>query len=200
MITGAGNYDGILTITFKIVPSKVKLRNKKITQKEKSITLVWFKNLNADGYYIYQYKKGKYQRIKSFKSYRTTCTVSKLKAGTGYKFKIVPYKVIDGKIYEGESQILTTATRTKAVKVRAKKKGKKVKLSWKKVKGAKGYRISVSRKRKGKYKTVKRVTSKSFTCKLKKKGIYFIKVCGYIKIGKKFIYGTESRVKKIVVK
>lgn len=200
VITGAGNYDGILTVTFKIVPSKVKLRNKKITQKEKSITLVWFKNLNADGYYIYQYKKGKYQRIKSFKSYRTTCTVSKLKAGTGYKFKIVPYKVIDGKIYEGESQILTTATRTKAVKVRAKKKGKKVKLSWKKVKGAKGYRISVSRKRKGKYKTVKRVTSKSFTCKLKKKGTYFIKVCGYMKIGKKFIYGTESRVKKIVVK
>lgn len=199
-ITGAGKYDGILTTSFKIVPQKVEVRSKKITQSNQSITLVWKKNLNADGYYIYQYKNGKYKKLKSLKSYNTTYKVSKLKAGTVYKFKIVPYKVIDGSIYEGQQQIVSTATKTKAVKVKAKIKGKKVKFSWRKVKGASGYDVLVCKKKKGKYKKIKRVTSKKYTYQFKKKGTYYVKVRGYIKIGKKVVYGNTSKVKKVVVK
>lgn len=200
IITGAGKYDGILKTSFKIVPSKVEIRNKKITQSEKSISLVWKKNLNADGYFIYQYTKGKYKKIKSLKSYHTTCKISKLKAGTKYKFKIVPYKVIDGKTYEGESRIVSRATQTKAVKIRTRKKGRKVKILWKKVRGADGYKVCVSKKRKGKYKAVKKVASKTFTYRFKKKGTYHIKVYSYIKIGKQLIYGKSSHAKRIVVK
>lgn len=199
-ITGAGKYDGMLTTTFKIVPQKVEIRSKKITQTRTSISLVWKKNLNADGYYIYQYKNGKYKKIKNLKSYYTTCKIKKLKAGTIYKFRIVPYKNIDGKVYEGGKKLIITATKTKAVKIKEKKNGRKVKFSWKKVKGATGYEISVSKKRKGKYKKIKRVTSKKYTYKFKKKGTYFIKITGYIKIGKTLLYGNGSKIKKVVVK
>lgn len=199
-ITGAGKYDGIITTTFKIVPQKVEIRSKKITQGKKYITLVWKKNLNADGYYIYQYKSGKYRKIKSLKSFYTTYKVSKLKAGCIYKFRIVPYKVIDGKVYEGEKQAVTTATKTKAVNIKVKTNKKKVTFSWKKVKGANGYEISISKKKKGTYKKIKRVTSKKYTYKFQKKGTYFVKITGYIKIGKTLIYGNGSKAKKVVVK
>ena len=93
------------------------------------------------------------------------------------------------------------ATKTKAPKLTLKKKSGNIAISWKKVKGAKGYEIYVSNKKKGKYKKVKTLSSskKKYTYKVKKKGTYYIKVSGFIKTGGNTIIGSET-TKKIIMK
>ena len=82
--------------------------------------------------------------------------------------------------------------------VKAKPSGrKKVKVSWKKVKGAKGYQISVATKKKGKYKvklTVKGSSKKKATLKKMKSGkVYYMKVRAYQLSGKKKRAGSFNR-------
>ncbi len=100
-------------------------------------------------------------------------------------------------------------TSTKKVSVgkvklkKVKKAGaKKAKLTWKKVSGANGYQISMSKKKKGGYKVVKTVKKGSKkTCKvakLKKGKKYYFKVRAYKKVNGKTYYGKYS--KKIKVK
>lgn len=80
-----------------------------------------------------------------------------------------------------------------------KQKGNKAKLSWKKVKGADGYRIVYSTDKKLK-KSVKRVSTSKTSCTLKKLSRgkkYFVKVQAYKKDKKgKKVYGSYSAVKK----
>lgn len=201
-ITGMGDYDGVKNVTFKILPEAVK--NFTVSAQTKSaITLAWNKNYNAQGYYIYQYKNGKYVQIASLKPYYTSYKVSKLKAGTSYKFKICANTVIDGKTYTGKETGLTAATKVASTTLKAKKKNRKIKLSWKKVNGAKGYQIYQASKKKGKYKKIKSIasgTKKKCTYKVKKGGTYFIKIRAYSKINKKKVYGKFSKVIKIKVK
>lgn len=83
----------------------------------------------------------------------------------------------------------------KAVKAKASGK-KKVKVTWKKVKGAKGYQISTAKKKKGTYKvklTVKGASKKAATLKKMKKGKVYIKVRAYKLSGKKKIAGKYSK-------
>lgn len=88
--------------------------------------------------------------------------------------------------------------KVKGVSVK-KQKGNKAKLSWKKVKGADGYRIVYSTDKKLK-KSVKKASTSKTSCTLKKlsKGKkYYVKVQAYKKgkNGKK-VYGSYSAVKK----
>jgi hypothetical protein len=89
--------------------------------------------------------------------------------------------------------------------VKAKPSGrKKVKVSWKKVKGAKGYQISVATKKKGKYKvklTVKGSSKKKATLKKMKSGkVYYMKVRAYQLSGKKKRAGKYSKIVKVKVR
>lgn len=89
--------------------------------------------------------------------------------------------------------------------VKAKPSGrKKVKVSWKKVKGAKGYQISVAAKKKGKYKvklTAKGGSKKKATLKKLKSGkVYYIKVRAYQLSGKKKTAGKYSKIVKVKVR
>ncbi|MCI8409995.1 MAG: leucine-rich repeat protein [Lachnospiraceae bacterium] len=85
------------------------------------------------------------------------------------------------------------------------KKGKKIKVSWKKLGSVKGYRITVALNKKftsGK-KTlwVKKgtITSK-IVSKLKKSKTYYVKVEAYKLNGKKKVFGKPSAVKKVKIK
>ena len=75
----------------------------------------------------------------------------------------------------------------------------KVKVSWKKVSGASGYRIYRSTSKNGTYKKVKSITNGSkltwTNTKLKKKKTYYYKVRAYRKVDSKNIYGAYSAVK-----
>ncbi len=78
-----------------------------------------------------------------------------------------------------------------------------VKLSWKKVSGAKGYVIYRATKKNGpykKYKTINKGTTLSYTDKKLKAGTYYYKVAAFKTENKKQVFGSQSNaVKKKVL-
>ena len=82
--------------------------------------------------------------------------------------------------------------------------GKKVKLSWKKVNGASGYKVYRATKKNGKYtlvKTIKNAKTVKFTDKkVKKNKTYYYKVSAYKTIAKKVVKGAASSKIKVVIK
>lgn len=87
----------------------------------------------------------------------------------------------------------------KAVVKKSKKKKKTVKLTWKKVKKAAGYRIAISKKKKKGYKKLADTKKPTFTFK-RKKGVYYIKVTAYVKSGGRRLYGKAGRILRIKIK
>lgn len=81
---------------------------------------------------------------------------------------------------------------------------KKITVTWKKVKGAKGYQIRTSTKKKGKYSvklTVKGGSKTKATLKGMKSGkVYYIKVNAYKLSGKKKVAGKNSKIVKVKVR
>ena len=85
------------------------------------------------------------------------------------------------------------------------KKGKKIKVSWKKLGSVKGYRITVALNKKftsgKKILWVKKGTTTSkIVSKLKKGKTYYVKVEAYKLNGKKKVFGKPSAVKKVKIK
>lgn len=77
------------------------------------------------------------------------------------------------------------------------------KVSWKKVKKAKGYQIKVSNNKKfkkSKVVNIKKNTSKAKIKNLKTNTKYFVKVRAYTKVGKKKVYGKWSKFKSVKTK
>lgn len=89
------------------------------------------------------------------------------------------------------------------VKVKSMAK-KKIRITWKKVKGAKGYLISTATKKNGKYKlkaTIKGGSRKSATLKKMKSGkVYYVKLRAYQISGKKKVAGKYSKAMKVKVR
>ncbi|BBF44040.1 hypothetical protein lbkm_2728 [Lachnospiraceae bacterium KM106-2] len=74
-------------------------------------------------------------------------------------------------------------------------------ITYKKVRGAKGYQIYIAAKKNGKYRIAGTTFKVSYTInKLKSKSTYYVKVRGYKKVGKKVYYSTYSKSKKVKVK
>ncbi len=91
-------------------------------------------------------------------------------------------------------------------KVMSKKSGQ-LKVTWKKDAKAAGYKVMYSTDKKFKNKkatkivTVKKNKTVSKTFKRLKKGKkYYVKVCSYVKIGKKEVLGSYSKVKSVKIK
>ena len=80
-------------------------------------------------------------------------------------------------------------------------KGKKIKLSWKKIKGVKGYQVRYALS-KGKLKKakIKACKKNSYVIKKLKNKKYFVQVRAYKIVGKKKYYGAWSKVKSVKVK
>lgn len=99
-------------------------------------------------------------------------------------------------------------TKVKVAKVKSLKaknlSGKKVRVSWKKVNGASGYKVYRATKKNGKYtlvKTIKNAKTVKFTDKkVKKNKTYYYKVSAYKKVAKKVVKGTYSAKAKVRVK
>ncbi len=81
------------------------------------------------------------------------------------------------------------------------KKGRKLSLSWNKVKEAKGYRLQYAGNKKFKKKKSRLTKKTKYTIKkLKKKKTYYIRVRAYKVNSSKKVYARWSKVKKIKVK
>ena len=90
----------------------------------------------------------------------------------------------------------------KLLNIKSSKKGS-VKITWKKVKNAKGYVLELSTHKKFKKNTTKKKTAKSvYTInKLKSGKTYYVRVRAYkLNSKKQKVYGKYSSVKKIKIK
>ena len=163
-----------------------------------SIRLTWKKVKKADGYQVYRYNKStkKYQKVATVKT--NTYTDKKLKTATVYQYKVRAYRKSGKKTVTGKySNVIKAATSPqKVTAVKAKRVKSKVKLTWKKVKGADGYEIYRATSKKGKYqkiKTLKKGTIVSYTDGKAKKGkAYYYKVRAVKNAGKTSVKGTAS--------
>lgn len=171
------------------------------------VKLNWKKVSGASGYKVYQYnaKTKKYTEIATVKG--TSYTKSGLTTGTKYSYKVRAYKIVNKKnIYGSYSK--TVSARPALNKVAGVKtvniSGKSIKVTWKKVSGASGYKLYRSTKKNGSYKLVKTLkgskTVKYTNKKLKKGSTYFYKVRAYKTVGKKTVYGSYSSYRSAKVR
>lgn len=107
---------------------------------------------------------------------------------------------------EVEAKKSSKASAPKSVKVKIVKQTKTtgtVDVSWKKVKGAKGYQVTLSVKKGKKYKTIRSVktTKTKIRIKTKQKGKIYYQVKSYKKTKKgKFVYGKSSARKSFTLR
>lgn len=92
-----------------------------------------------------------------------------------------------------------TPTKVKVVVKKSKKKKKSVTVSWKKAANAKGYRITLSKKKNGKYKKVADTKKTKYTFK-KTKGTYYVKLTAYVVKSDKATFSKATKPIKFKVK
>lgn len=112
-ITGAGNYAGTKTATFKIKPKKAAVR-KATAQKNRKLKATWKRDSLATGYQVVvgtNAKVTKNKKVISVTRNKTTSkTFKKLKKGKRYYVKVRSYKKVDGKkLYGAYSKAKKTA-------------------------------------------------------------------------------------------
>ena len=201
-ITFKGKYTGTKKLTYTIAPKVTS----KVTasQTTTTITLKWNKVTGADGYRVYKYntKTKKYEKLKDVTG--TSLKISKLTAGTKYKYKVRAYTKDDGTIWGAYSAVFETATKAKTptLKVSSSKKGVAT-LSWTNVSGESGYQVYYSTKKDSGYKKVasyKTNVVKGSKSKLKSGQKYYFKVRAYKKTASGTVYSAWSAVKSVKVK
>lgn len=184
------------------------VKQKTVTKGLQQAKISWKKVSGVKGYQI------RYGTSKSFKSYKTvtvgSSTLSKTFTGLNkdktYYFKVRAYKV-DGdgnKIYGkfGSSKSVKPDGKVTSVTLKKPKK-QQLKVSWKKVPGAKGYQIRYATNKSFKNSKTVTVSSKYSTMTLSKLTggkRYYVKIRAYTKSGNKKVYGAYSTVKNLKVK
>ncbi|MBQ7117880.1 MAG: hypothetical protein IJN88_06690, partial [Clostridia bacterium] len=201
-VTFKGKYTGTKKLYFTIAPkatSKITA-----TQTTTTVTLKWNKVTGADGYRVYKYnsKTKKYEKLKDVT--KATLKISKLKAGTIYKYKVRAYTKDDGTIWGDYSKVFETATKCKTPKITklTTTKGKAT-VKWSNVSGESGYQVYYSTKKASGYKKVKSYkvnVVKGSKSKLKSGKKYYFKVRAYKKTASGTVYSAWSAVKSVKVK
>ncbi len=201
-VTFKGKYTGAKKLYFTIAPkatSKITA-----TQTTTTVTLKWNKVTGADGYRVYKYnsKTKKYEKLKDVT--KTTLKISKLKAGTIYKYKVRAYTKDDGTIWGDYSKVFETATKCKTPKITklTTTKGKAT-VKWSNVSGESGYQVYYSTKKDSGYKKVKSYkvnVVKGSKKKLKSGKKYYFKVRAYKKTASGTVYSAWSAVKSVKIK
>lgn len=106
-ITGKGNYEGVITKTFKIVPRKISITSLK-NRILRIVTINWNKDTSVRGYEIYRStsQNGTYSLVKTVtKNSTNRATFVAQKKGT-YYYKVRSYVTVNGvKIYGDFSDI-----------------------------------------------------------------------------------------------
>ena len=207
-----GEHTEVLVLQTQKAPETVipfnekKIQNFKINKNYTTkVKLTWTKEKEAQGYQIYQYKSKKWKRVATIKSGSTKSkTITKLKPGTSYKFRIRAYKKQNGMTIYTQYTTLKVMTKPSKVKVASVSAGKKqATLKWKKIK-ASGYEIQCCTSKKFKKnvtkKTVKKTKKTATVKKLKGGKTYYVRIRAYSKVNGKKYYGAWSKVTKVQIK
>lgn len=196
----SGDYYGGYSATQKATTALNTPSNIKASQTTSSITLTWSKVSDAAKYTVYMYntKTEKYESKLTVTGLKAT--VKKLKAGTGYKFKLVAVDK-SGKVKSAYSSAFSTATKCTAPSINVTSPSKnKVVVSWSKVSGATEYVVYYSSKKDSGYKKLGTTTDKSLTAKTFKSGaLVYFKVVAVKKAGNNNIKSAYSAVKSVRV-
>ena len=159
------------------------------------IKISWKQVKNATGYRIYRKTgKGKYKVIKVVKNGKTTSLIDKrISKKSVYVYKVRAYR---GKTIGKDSNRITARYLSTPKLTSVKKSEKQIKLTWNKVKGAKGYKV-YRRTDNGKYKLVAKIKNSSklsYTdSKIKSQSVYTYKIVAYYKNS----LSTYSKAKKV---
>lgn len=170
-----------------------------------SVKLSWQREEGVAGYIVYRRNsKGQYTLKKIIESPVSSYTDSGLTTGTEYSYKVKAYRLaVNGtKVKSAVSEAVNAIPIPSRVSITSiKSVGSSVKLTWKRIDGAGGYKIYRSNKKTGEYVQVGKVYgNKRFTYTNKKvKGgkTYYYKVAAYKKASGQVIYGNKSKVKSI---
>lgn len=147
------------------------------------ITVNWTAVKNADSYIVYVNGKA-YPAGNA-----TSLVISGLKAGSR-----VDVYVVAKNSKSGDTKMSSTSKRwLKTSKIKAKKSGKSIKVSWKKIKGAVKYRVTVLKN--GKVWKTYTIKATSKTLKKLKKGTYKITVAPIYK--NNYLGGAKAKTVKI---
>lgn len=202
-VTGIGNYSGSKTLTYKIVPKKLKSLTASAAQG--SVTLKWEKVATCTGYKIYRYDPDakKWRGVKNISSKNTlTWTNKNLQPDTEYKYRVKAYMNVGGTAFTGESTQVNVTTKgvniAKLSGLKASATSNSVTLSWNKLSGVDGYKIyrydSSTKKFKG-VKSINSANTLSWTNKsLKANTTYKYRVKGYKKVSGTTYTGTSAEV------
>lgn len=191
------------TINLKVKAASLAAPKIKGSVTYNSAKVSWKKVKDAAGYQVYRAaKNGKYKKVKTTKA--TSWTNKKLTTGRSYYYKVRAYKKQGGKnLYSKFSKRLKAVPRTKAPSYKLTAGKKKIRISWKKVHGADGYRIYRAKSKNGKYKQIKDSRSKlrryTSIC-LTSHHRYYYKVRSYRIVKGKKVYSPYSTVKSVRTK
>lgn len=156
-------------------PAKVKASN---VAKSGKVKVTWGKVEGAVKYEVYRAtsKNGKYTLVKTVTE--TSYTDKSTNVGKSFFFKVKAISSDKNVTASAFSKVVKGTVDLKMPVVTAKSKSKKqVKLSWKKVSGAKKYEIYRATSKNGKYKKIATTTKTSYTNKKLKSGkTYYYKV------------------------
>ena len=208
-----GNYEGTITRSFTIIPTKAENVKAKAS-KVNAVKLTWDEVPGATGYRIYIYKSASSdEKVKltaaTTNSYDLTKDFAgkKLVMGTKYKVSITPYtKASNGKyVFAKEATVLTFKFAPSAPTLKAASNAKgKVTLEWSNVAAETGYKVYISTDGKTYklYKTHKGWPDKqTYSSDLKAGTKYYFKVRAYTVVDSKTtVYGSYSAVKTVTVK
>lgn len=204
-VRSSGSYDaapsyskGIYDFNLKLVPTKV--QNIHFTYywaSLKEVVMEFDKTVYSDGYVyeVYNYKNKKISSgtASSYSTYLKNITMTSF-----YKVRVRSYITLNNETIYGEWSDYKMFGQQP--KVTIKKSGKGVKLSWKKVKGAKSYTVYVSAKEKSGFKKIKTLKKNTLKVtkfknkKIKKNKKYYVYVVANTKFGKKTVKTPVSSV------
>ena len=196
MVNNVLSLDKVTTLT-----TKSKAYNK--------VTLTWSGVDGATGYRVYRStsKTSGFKKIKSItSSSKVTYTNSNISCGTTYYYKVRAYRLVDGNYYFGAYSPVVSAKAKPATPASfkaGKSTRKKVKVSWKAVTGASGYRIYRSTSKTGGFsriKTVKSGASTSYIKKTTRNKTYYYKMRAYTTVNGKKVWGAYTTVKAYKLK
>ena len=169
---------------------------------QNGVKLVWSALSGVDGYIVQVLDNGKWKSVKVIKNRTgTSVSITGLKAGTKYTYRVLSYKEQNGKKYAKtycEAFDITTGPASVS-KFSAVISGNTIRLSWSRNKKAAGYQLQMYRN--GKWQVIKNYSGDRYTTatvKGLKAGTYKFRIRAYtVADGKKIYSGYKTITAKV---